>query len=617
MELSTELIQAYFVQWKTWKFLAINLLFSPFQAATDCAASSRRRGMENISTLVTTPHCWWPTPTSKARGDAWRTSGATSWCRTRSTARSAGDAWPCTENTRTCCHIKRVSWQTLSSYFDTDFLLFRLLWDIFWHIRDSLFWHLWRRSDAHDVQTRSRAGQMPRQGPVPVPVQLHQGRVRAEQVRQPQVLPGLLLQLNFQACIDVAGSESATEELQCLATWSEGSKNYLVAEMNREHVYSDESKYRCFVYEKYGKGDNRTVPSHWPPPAPGSGHHRRDTGPSTWRKVSRAENMEDTCADISTNLLNVKLIFTVLPLSIISSPIQWLFSFQLTVRELDASSLAGWPLTTPGPLSTLTFISTSTAVRGASSWGTSRTCSTPRTATSRATTSCGRRGGAGSRWSPTSRAAATLASCAPCSAARLTTWCGSSLARRPGSRARRAVISTSPGPSSSRCCWSPSPSLPRPQSRARCLAATRSHLSPRPPAQSPGPSVRCPPARPRCTWPRAAARPLWPWRPGAALRRTWPGQSTGVTQPGLDQTGELTWSSPATLGSGTSCASPTRSTRGCWAPRTVTRTLTSCRAQPSTSLCLGRVSRLSRLSPGAHQWCHPQSLISSRLPWSS
>ena len=98
---------------------------------------------------------------------------------------------------------------------------------------------------------------MPLQGPLPV--QLHQGRVRAEQVRQPQVLPGLLLQLNFQACIDVAGSESATEELQCLATWSEGSKNYLEAEMNREHVYSDESKYRCFVYEKYGKGDNRTV----------------------------------------------------------------------------------------------------------------------------------------------------------------------------------------------------------------------------------------------------------------------------------------------------------------------------------------------------------------------
>jgi len=67
------------------------------------------------------------------------------------------------------------------------------------------------------------------------------------------------LQLNFQACIDVQGSESISEELQCIATWAEGSKKYLVAEMNREHVYSDESKYRCFVYEKSGKGDNKTV----------------------------------------------------------------------------------------------------------------------------------------------------------------------------------------------------------------------------------------------------------------------------------------------------------------------------------------------------------------------
>ena len=32
-----------------------------------------------------------------------------------------------------------------------------------------------------------------------------------------------------------------------------------MVEMNRDHVYSDESKYRCFVYEKNGKGDNKTV----------------------------------------------------------------------------------------------------------------------------------------------------------------------------------------------------------------------------------------------------------------------------------------------------------------------------------------------------------------------
>jgi len=67
------------------------------------------------------------------------------------------------------------------------------------------------------------------------------------------------LQLNFQACIDVPGSESVSEELTCIAVWKEGSKKYMVAEMNREHVYNDESKYRCFVYQKSGKGENKTV----------------------------------------------------------------------------------------------------------------------------------------------------------------------------------------------------------------------------------------------------------------------------------------------------------------------------------------------------------------------
>ena len=67
------------------------------------------------------------------------------------------------------------------------------------------------------------------------------------------------LRLHFQACVDVQGSEEAEEELRCLATWKEGSKRYMVAEMRRDHVYSDEMKYRCFVYEKKGKGDNQTV----------------------------------------------------------------------------------------------------------------------------------------------------------------------------------------------------------------------------------------------------------------------------------------------------------------------------------------------------------------------
>ena len=66
---------------------------------------------------------------------------------------------------------------------------------------------------------------------------------------------GHRLQLHFQACTDVQGSESTAEELQCIASWKEGSKKYLVAELNREHMYSDESKFKCFVYERVGKGE--------------------------------------------------------------------------------------------------------------------------------------------------------------------------------------------------------------------------------------------------------------------------------------------------------------------------------------------------------------------------
>jgi hypothetical protein len=62
----------------------------------------------------------------------------------------------------------------------------------------------------------------------------------------------------FQACTDVQGSESTSEELQCIAAWKEGSKKYLVAELNREHMYSDESKFKCFVYERVGgKGEEK------------------------------------------------------------------------------------------------------------------------------------------------------------------------------------------------------------------------------------------------------------------------------------------------------------------------------------------------------------------------
>ena len=42
----------------------------------------------------------------------------------------------------------------------------------------------------------------------------------------------------------------AEEEMACLATWKEGNRKYLVAMMNHSHVYNDETRYRCFIYQK-------------------------------------------------------------------------------------------------------------------------------------------------------------------------------------------------------------------------------------------------------------------------------------------------------------------------------------------------------------------------------
>lgn len=46
----------------------------------------------------------------------------------------------------------------------------------------------------------------------------------------------------------------AVEELQCLATWKEGSYRYLVGLMQYRHHASYEERFRCFVYEKVKKG---------------------------------------------------------------------------------------------------------------------------------------------------------------------------------------------------------------------------------------------------------------------------------------------------------------------------------------------------------------------------
>ena len=58
------------------------------------------------------------------------------------------------------------------------------------------------------------------------------------------------LLLSFQACPDVAGTESTVEELTCLAQWKDGNSRYLVGLVSHHHATSNEERYRCFVYEK-------------------------------------------------------------------------------------------------------------------------------------------------------------------------------------------------------------------------------------------------------------------------------------------------------------------------------------------------------------------------------
>lgn len=43
--------------------------------------------------------------------------------------------------------------------------------------------------------------------------------------------------------------------MACLATWKEGSSRYLVSILNDSHVYTDEARYRCFVYQKVHNDD--------------------------------------------------------------------------------------------------------------------------------------------------------------------------------------------------------------------------------------------------------------------------------------------------------------------------------------------------------------------------
>ncbi|XP_014204767.1 uncharacterized protein LOC106636780 [Copidosoma floridanum] len=56
------------------------------------------------------------------------------------------------------------------------------------------------------------------------------------------------LLLKYQACADIQGAESSTEELQCLAVWKDGRNMYLLGTL--KVAGSEEETFRCFLYEK-------------------------------------------------------------------------------------------------------------------------------------------------------------------------------------------------------------------------------------------------------------------------------------------------------------------------------------------------------------------------------
>ncbi|XP_074594423.1 argus [Brevipalpus obovatus] len=57
------------------------------------------------------------------------------------------------------------------------------------------------------------------------------------------------LLFQFQACIDVKGSESKVEMLECYAEWKEGSTHYLVGQTLNPLAKTGDDKFRCFIIE--------------------------------------------------------------------------------------------------------------------------------------------------------------------------------------------------------------------------------------------------------------------------------------------------------------------------------------------------------------------------------
>lgn len=60
-----------------------------------------------------------------------------------------------------------------------------------------------------------------------------------------------VIQIKYQACPDIQGSESKVERMTCVAKWKEGNKRYFVALVNSKLSQWAEQKdrYQCFLYE--------------------------------------------------------------------------------------------------------------------------------------------------------------------------------------------------------------------------------------------------------------------------------------------------------------------------------------------------------------------------------
>nr|XP_026486259.1 uncharacterized protein LOC113393532 isoform X2 [Vanessa tameamea] len=101
------------------------------------------------------------------------------------------------------------------------------------------------------------------------------------------------LLLNYQACPDVYGSESTVEELECLATWKEGSLRFLVGKLHHNHATSNEDRYRCFVYEK---ANASAAMKEGPSPASGVEYRVAQSGDATCNGLFSATEGSRTMA---------------------------------------------------------------------------------------------------------------------------------------------------------------------------------------------------------------------------------------------------------------------------------------------------------------------------------